>query len=194
MMVNPNMPEYPDSELLRMASRGDADSFGIFYDRYSTSIFNYLLRLTHEQGAAEELLQDVFLAVWQGAKRFRGDSSVKTWMFRIAHHRAVSWLRKNRGNRQPINFETEIPDSFAGGEVSPEMFSFQSWQVDQIIQALDQLTETHRAVIELTYIHEFSQKEIAQIMRCPTGTVKSRMSYALRHLNRILRQMGMDGK
>jgi RNA polymerase sigma-70 factor (ECF subfamily) len=193
-MANPNQSEYPDRELLRKASKGDADSFGNFYDRYSTTIFNYLLRLTHEQGAAEELLQDVFLAVWQGAKRFRGDSSIKTWIFRIAHHRAVSWLRKNRGDRQPLNIETEIPDYFAGDEVSPEMSSFQNWQVDQILQALDQLSEAHRAVIELTYLHEFSQKEIAQIMRCPTGTVKSRMNYALRHLNGILKQMGMDGK
>jgi RNA polymerase sigma-70 factor (ECF subfamily) len=193
-MANPNQSEYPDRELLRKASKGDADSFGNFYDRYSTTIFNYLLRLTHEQGAAEELLQDVFLAVWQGAKRFRGDSSIKTWIFRIAHHRAVSWLRKNRGDRQPLNIETEIPDYFAGDEVSPEMSSFQNWQTDQILQALDQLSEAHRAVIELTYLHEFSQKEIAQIMRCPTGTVKSRMNYALRHLNGILKQMGMDGK
>ena len=193
MTANPKKSENLDSDLLRKASQGDADSFGVFYDRYSSPVFNYLLRLIHEQSAAEELLQDVFFAAWQGARRFRGDSSVKTWIFRIAHHRAVSWLRKNPRNRQPLNLETELPESLRADEASPEIHSFQNWRTDQIIQALDQLSEVHRAVIELTFIHDFSQKEIAQIMRCPAGTVKSRMSYALQHLNGILRQMGMEG-
>lgn len=192
MMEKSNPSEIPDNELLRRSSNGDADSFGEFYDRYSTPIFNYILRLTHEKSAAEELLQEVFLAAWQGSKRFRGNSSVKTWIFRIAHNQAVSWLRKNRKDQQPIITESEIPDSITGGGASPEEFSFQNWQADQIFQALDQLSENHRAVIELTFIHEFTQKEIAQIMKCPTGTVKSRMSHALRRLNGILQQMGFE--
>ena len=192
MTANPKKSENPDSDLLRKASQGDADSFGIFYDRYSSPVFNYLLHLIHEQSAAEELLQDVFFAAWQAARRFRGDSSVKTWIFRIAHHRAVSWLRKNPQDRQILDFETEIQSAVQADEVSPEMTSLQNWRTGQIIQALDQLSEVHRAVIELTFIHDFSQKEIARIMRCPSGTVKSRMSYALSHLYGILRQMGVE--
>jgi len=184
--------ETTDLELLREFSKGNPDSFASIYDRYSTPIFNYLLRIIHDQGTAEELLQEVFLAVWQGVNQFQRRSSFKTWIFRIAHNQAVSWLRKNRKDLQPVISESEMLDSIPMGDTSPEEFSFQSWQADQIIQAMDQLSENHRAVLELTFIHEFTQKEIARIMKCPTGTVKSRMRHALRHLTGILRQMGFN--
>jgi len=184
-------PQTPDRDLLRKAAQGNDSAFGELYDRYNVPIYNYLLRLIHEQTASEDLLQEVFVAAWQGAGRFRGRSSVKTWLFRIAHNQAVSWLRRNTKEQPSPQTAVELPESAPGDETTPEAQIIASWQEGQIIEALDQLSEKHRAVVELTFVYDFSQREIADIMNCPTGTVKSRMSYALQRLNGIMQKMGV---
>src|SRR5512143_294699 len=83
-------------ELLRQVAAGDEAAFAELYDLYAPPVYNYLLRLVNEGAVAEEILQEVFLAMWQGAPRFREEAKVKTWLLRIAHHQAVSWLRRSR--------------------------------------------------------------------------------------------------
>ncbi len=87
-----------DGRLLQRVGKGDQVAFEQLYGRYSGQVYNYLWRLVHEQSVAEELLQESFLAIWKGAGRFRSQASVKTWIFRIAHNQAVSWLRKHAGD------------------------------------------------------------------------------------------------
>jgi len=171
-------------ELLKKASNGDEKAFRQLYQRYKTGIYNYILRLIHDESAAEELLQDVFLAVWQGAGKFRNQSSVKTWIFRIAHFQAVSWLRKNlkvkqiQENENGFEWKTTVP--------SPEETIIERREMERVLAALDRLSPNHRSVIQLTFVYGFSNREIAEIMKCPVGTVKSRMSFALKYLLAIL--------
>ncbi len=77
-------------------------------------------------------------------------------------------------------------------EWHPEAQSAQNWRAEQVWLALEKLSPTHRAVVELTYIHGFAYAEIAEILACPVGTVKSRMSYALRHLYGLLRALNVE--
>jgi RNA polymerase sigma-70 factor (ECF subfamily) len=171
-----------DVELLRQVAAGDEAAFAELYDQYAPPVYNYLLRLVNETAVSEEILQEVFLAVWQSAHRFRAEAQVKTWLLRIAHHQAVSWLRRTRAVPWP-NDELEVD---SGDHVEDHLA--QRWQIEQIRAALSQLTPNHRAVIELTFVQGLSYAEIADVMSCPIGTVKSRMSYALRHLNGLLRE------
>ncbi len=85
-----------DRLLLQAVAQGDENAIGELYQRYQAPLYNYLLRLMREPAGAEDLLQEIFIAVWQGAGRFRGEAKVKTWLFRIAHNQAVSWLRRLR--------------------------------------------------------------------------------------------------
>jgi RNA polymerase sigma-70 factor (ECF subfamily) len=169
-----------DIELLHQVAAGDEAAFAELYDLYAPPVYNYLLRLVNESAVAEEILQEVFLVMWQSAHRFRQEAKVKTWLLRIAHHQAVSWLRRTRAVLW-TNDELEADDH----EPIEEHLA-RSWQIDQIRAALAQLTSNHRAVIELTFVQGLSYAEIAEVMNCPIGTVKSRMSYALRHLNTLL--------
>jgi RNA polymerase sigma-70 factor, ECF subfamily len=169
-----------DVDLLRQMAAGDDAAFAELYDLYAPPVYNYLLRLINESAVAEEILQEVFLAMWRGAHRFRAEAKVKTWLLRIAHHQAVSWLRRERAVLWP-NDELE-----ADSAASIEEDLARSWQIDQVRGAFAQLSPKHRAVIELTFVHGLSYTEIAQVMNCPIGTVKSRMSYALRHMSSIL--------
>ncbi len=174
----------PDTELLRQVAAGDEAAFAELYDLYAPPIYNYLLRLVNEPAVAEEILQEVFLAMWQGAHRFREEAKVKTWLLRIAHHQAVSWLRRTRAALWPDD-ELEADDD------PIEEHLARSWQIDQVRAALVQLTPKHRAVIELTFVQGLSYAEIAEVMSCPIGTVKSRMSYALSRLNGLLSEATM---
>jgi len=170
----------PDMELLRQVAAGDETAFAELYDLYAPHVYNYALRLVNEPAVAEEILQEVFLAMWQGARHFREEAKVKTWLLRIAHHQAVSWLRHTRA-------VLWSDDEFEAIDHDPiEEHLARSWQIDQVRAALAQLTPKHRAVVELTFAQGLSYAEIAEVMSCPIGTVKSRMSYALSRLNRLL--------
>ena len=175
-----------DRFLLERTAGGDEDAFVELYQRHHRTIFNYLLRLVREVDFAEELLQEVFVAAWRGAGRFRGQAMVKTWLFRIAHNQAVSWLRRHK---KTISLQEDtVVDS---GEKDPEKLAEVALRADQVHLALDQLSPKHRAVVELAFVGSFSYAEIAQILDCPVGTVKSRMSYALRYLAGALIQLGL---
>ena len=174
-------PAIADIKLLENIIQGDEQSFKQLYNRYHLGVYNYILRLIHDEKEAEELLQEVFLAVWQSAKKFRQQSSVKTWIFRIAYFQSISWLRKNRES-QLLEDENAMPDL----GLSPEDKLIEKFENAQIIAALENLSPNHRSVIELTFVHGFSYKEISETMKCPVGTVKSRMSYALKYMGSYL--------
>ncbi len=191
-------PDLADAEvnernLLRQTARGDEVAFNELYQRYQRPLFNYLLRLVQEQEAAEELLQEVFVAVWTGAGRFEGRSKLRTWLYRIAHNQAISWLRRHLRTaeltRELVTLES-APETGAGGP-DPERQAIRSWQMDRILEAMAELSPHHRAVIELTFVQSFSYREIAEVLDCPVGTVKSRMSHAMRQLNRLLSREGV---
>ncbi len=168
-----------ERDLLRQIAQGDEQAFDRFYELYSEPVYHYALSLLRDRMAAEEILQEVFLAVWRGAHRFREEAQVKTWLLRIAHYQAVTWLRRNRSNTTLDEIE-DVPANFVADEL-PDSIDIQRVQI-----ALTRLTPKHRAVVELTFVYNLSYAEIAEVVNAPVGTVKSRMSYALRHLNQIL--------
>jgi RNA polymerase sigma-70 factor (ECF subfamily) len=110
-------------------------------------------------------------------------------MYSIAHHKAVSWLRKTRKDNRP----REVPLTYEHVQeyqtVDPEEVVLQNDRGDALQEALDYLTPKHRAVIELAYVHEFSYEEIARIVDCPLGTVKSRINYAAQQLGGVLKKL-----
>jgi RNA polymerase sigma-70 factor, ECF subfamily len=175
-----------DHQLLAQIARDDEAAFEELYQRYELPIYNYLLRLVCEKAIAEDLLQEVFMAVWRGAARFRGQSQVRTWLFHIAHNQAVSWLRSHRRN--------VAYDEAAGlqSKDNPEGEAMEHWRNDHLRRAVTLLTPDLRAVVELGFFNELSYTEIASVMSCPVGTVKSRMSHARRYLGEILKDIAVD--
>ncbi len=177
-----------DAELLKQIARGDEQAFEVLYRRHSTPLYNYLFRLMHHTTVAEDLLQEVFVIAWEKARSFRGDAQVKTWLFRIAHHQAISWLRREREVLTADNalFDQSVPPQ---GETQV----METWRAEQLGTALDKLSPDHRAVLELAYFYDMPHAEIAKIMDCPVGTVKSRLNYARRSLSFHLQVLGVKG-
>lgn len=176
-----------DQQLIRATANGSEAAFGQIYQKYHQPIYNYLLRITQDEAGADDILQEVFFAIWQGASKFKHLSSLKTWIYRIAYKQSISWLRKHQRKSNPMELD-EIVD----GSRTPEETAISSDQSTQLRKAMADLAPKHRAVLELAFIEEMSYSEIAEILNCPIGTVKSRMSYALRNLNHVMVKIGID--
>jgi len=122
------------------------------------------------------------VAAWKGAASFRGESRASTWLFGIAHHKALNELRR----KQPVTVDVEKAIEVAAAGEGPEEV-VQRRSVEQSVRgALQQLSPEHRAVVELTFYQGLSYEEIAGIMQCPVNTVKTRMFYARKKLQEVL--------
>lgn len=188
--------EEPDDELLICALAGGAIwAMDLLYQRYSGLLYSLAYRMVGDLRVAEDLLQEVFLAVWQHAPAYAPQSgSVSGWLTSIMRHRAIDHLRRVH-RRCPSNEvpweESEQDQSVASPDVWDE--AWRSMQSSLVRECLMRLLPEQRMVIELAYFEGRSQSEIASTCQVPLGTVKARMRLALRHLKRELEKRGMSG-
>ncbi len=177
----------PDARWIRRIAEGDRDAFEKLYGAYQKRLFRYFMRLVSAVEVAEELTNDVLVEVWKKAAEFRGLSKVSTWIFGIAHHKAMNELRA----RKPAPLEIAAAAHEADPGATPEENAAQGNLKEKIKRALLGLSAEHREVMELTFTQGLSYQEIAEIMQCPVNTVKTRMFYAKRQLQEILEKMGV---
>lgn len=163
-----------EAELLAEIARGDESALGELYEAYAPRLGRFFARLTLEPATAAELMNDVFLVIWQKAHGFRGDSRVSTWIIGIAYRKGLKALRARKFSETleaapPVDSNFHLIDSRR-----------------DLNRALATLSPEQRAVIELTYYFGYSYKEIAEQLDCPENTVKTRMHYARRKLRTLL--------
>lgn len=171
-----------DHCLLSRIARGEAQALHDLYAAYRTRLWSYLWPLLgRDAGWTEELVQDVFLAVWRSASTYRGQARVATWIFHIAHNLAVN-ARRDRSRR--LIAESLGGDDGEAAEAASSMPSPEAMVMDRLAldEALDALSAKHREVLDLAFVQGFTMDEIAAILDVPPGTVKSRISYARRAL------------
>ena len=133
--------------------------------------------MTRQPGAIEEVLDDTMLVVWHRAATFNGRSKVSTWIFAIAHRKALKALR-----RWDEPLEEACAETLVESAPGPEQQSADAQTRAILLRALGALSVEQRAVVELTYFHGLGYREIAQIVDCPVDTVKTRMFHARRRL------------
>lgn len=170
-----------DAELLLLERirRGDESSFEELYRAYHPRLTRFLTNLVRRPQLVEEVLNDTMMVVWERANSFNGDSKLSTWIFAIAYRKAMKGLRKQQDPIDDPDAENRIcPDP------DPEEVSGRDRRRKLLFRAMDDLSAAHRAVVELTYFHELNYEEIAGILDCPVGTVKTRMFHARRQLRR----------
>lgn len=162
-----------------------------FVKRFEKPIFRYVLRLVGED-EAEDITQDVFLKAIAGLPHFRGEASLETWLYRIATNTCRDHLRRRRWQRLLfIRKSNDVADPVIGSVAKPN--PIEESEIRSLIRAaLRELTPHHREVIVLRDIEGFSYEEIATIVGCPVGTVKSRLYHARAQLAKKLRAMGLE--
>ena len=181
------MREDDDSELIRRVAGKDRRAFETLYHRYVPRLHRYLSRQIQSPELTEEVLDDVMLVIWQSAARYNGASRVSTWIFGIAHHKALK-ARARLGSRAA---STPLSgDEVTSGE-GPEDVTMRGELDRQLARGLAKLSPEQRAVVELTFYHGSSYQEIAEITRVPLNTVKTRMFHARRRLAPLLAALGL---
>jgi RNA polymerase sigma-70 factor (ECF subfamily) len=177
-----------DEELVRQVAHGDERALSELYDRYSRVVYATGVRLLGDAQSAEELLQDAFLSVWQGAASFDPSRArFTTWLYHVAHNRAVDLARRRRSRPRSAG---EEPLQTVSGGPEPEA-SVDSWDV---ARALSRIPEEHREVLTLAYFEGLSQREISRRTGVPLGTIKSRTTAALKRLHRLLADPAAEKK
>jgi RNA polymerase sigma factor (sigma-70 family) len=183
-----------DEALLKAIAGGAVWAMESLYQRYSRSLYALVYRMIANQQVAEELLQDVFLAVWRSAASYSPHiSTVRNWLFSITHHRTIDYLRRLRCQstvQEVLLEEIELHESI----VSPDTWdeAWRSVKSSHVQAALMMIPPEQRMVIKLAYFQGYTHTEIAEGMHIPLGTVKGRMRLGLTHLKRVLIEMGMD--
>lgn len=163
---------------------GERDGLADFYRLYYPRLFRFAYRLTNSFGATEELVNDVMLAVWNGAASFRNKSKISTWVFGIAYRKCMSYLRRNQ--------ITTVPDISVENLADETSDSFDDMQWIQ--QGLEGLPAEQRICVLLVFYMGCSHAEVAEITDCKAETVKTRMFYARKKLRSIMPAMAQPGK
>ena len=170
-----------EAVLISRIAAEEVAAFEALYRLYFPRLTRFLRGVTRRSALADEVLDDTMLVVWRKAGTFDASSKVSTWLFAIAYRQALKALRR----ADCVLAYDEREDEAASRE-NPER-ELQLHQLHACLgEALDALPPPHRAVIELTYYHGHSCREIAEIMGCPVATVKTRMFHARRKLKGIL--------
>ena len=170
-----------DSQLLERIAARDLHAFEQLYRHYQPRLSRFLINIVNRPQVVEEVLDDTMMAVWNMAANFRGASKVSTWIFAIAYRQAV---------KARSRWDEPLPDlednDQASPEARPDELLHNSRSHDALVEAMNQLSSDHRAVVDLTYFHGLGYREIADIMGCPIDTVKTRMFHARRKLKRVI--------
>jgi len=170
-----------DAALLTRVVERDLRAFEKLYRLYHPRLTRFLFNMTRRPALVEEVLNDTMLLVWSRPDSFNGTSKLSSWIFGIAYRKALQAMR-----RQDVPVEDPRAEERASSDAGPEQRAGEDRSRRSLLGALEELSDDHRTVVELTYFQDFGYREIAEIMNCPVDTVKSRMFYARRHLGRLL--------
>ncbi len=190
-------PVEPDDKVLvHRCQAGDSDAFNELVVRYRNKAFMMVYGMVQNEQDAWDLAQDGFIKAWKSIHRFKGESSFYTWLYRIMTNVTIDSLR-----RKGIHGETEFDDRIAPSNVEPASRTTPSSDAlpyeklersdirKRINEAISRLSPEHRAVIVMKEMEDLQYSEIAEILECSIGTVMSRLFYARKKLQVLLKDV-----
>ena len=180
--------ELSDRALIQLMADGDTRALKLLYVRHHERLGRFVMRLTGNEAAAEEVVNEVFLAAWRHAQEFEGRSQVATWLMAIARFNTLSKLRRPS--------ETQLDEKAAAvieDRADTPAISFDKRERSDIMQrCLAKLTPIHRDVINLVYYQGKKVEEVAQFTGAPVNTIKTRMHHARLRMAELLAEAGVD--
>lgn len=177
-----------DEALIRAIGAGDQRAMHALYARHSVRVYRFVLRLTNNTSLAEDIVSEVFLDVYRGARGFMAKSQVSTWLLAIARYKALSAMRARLDEQLDDEMATAVADPADDAETIANKRDRSAIVED----CLSKLSPLHREVLDLVYYHEKSVDEVAQIVGAPANTVKTRMFYARKRMGNLLKAAGLD--
>jgi RNA polymerase sigma factor (sigma-70 family) len=182
-----------ESVLIGRCQGGDRQAFEALFHLYRDDVFRFSYLVVRDASLAQDVVQEAFLKVFRSIEKFQFRSSFKSWLYRVAVNEAITLLRRRKVKEDldPTPDSQRAQSAVGARDWQPEEAALESEERAALRSAIGQLDPVHRTVVVLKYFHEFSDTEIAAVIGCPAGTVKSRLHRArelLRHA--MARQMG----
>jgi len=184
-----------DQQLVERAQRGDKQAFGLLVSKYQRKLMRLLSRLVRDSAEVEDVAQETFIKAYRALPSFRGDSAFYTWLYRIGINTAKNFL-VSQGRRAPTStgFDSEEAETFEEGEQlrdnnTPERLMLSKQIAETVDAAMESLPEELRTAIMLRELEGMSYEEIANVMECPIGTVRSRIFRAREAISEKLRPL-----
>ncbi|CAB1369368.1 RNA polymerase sigma factor RpoE [Denitratisoma oestradiolicum] len=184
-----------DQALVERVQAGDKQAFGLLVTKYQRKLLRLVSRLVRDPGEAEDVTQEAFIKAYRALPSFRGDSAFYTWLYRIGVNTAKNWLA-SQGQRAKLTaqVDSEEAETFEGGGLlrdvnTPERVLMSKQIAETVNRAMDRLPDDLRSAIALREIDGMSYEEIAEIMDCPIGTVRSRIFRAREAIAKELRPL-----
>ena len=182
----------PEDELVRRARRGELTAYDELVRRYQERIYATIYHMTSNHEDANDLAQEAFIKAFHALKSFKGGSSFYTWVYRIAVNKTINFLKQRKNKAQlsldDLDFNAEHdPDLVALiSDKTPRRDINLAELQEKLNSAMQKLSEPHRLVVTLHDVQGLSHEEIARIMECNIGTVRSRLFYARQQLQAYL--------
>lgn len=184
-----------DRQLVERAQRGDKQAFNLLVEKYQRKLARLLSRFIRDPAEVEDVTQEAFIKAYRALPAFRGDSAFYTWLYRIGINTAKNYLMA-MGRRAPTSTEVEAEEAegFEEGEQlrdinTPESVLLSNEIAETVNATIEQLPEELRTAIQLREIEGKSYEEIAEQMKCPIGTVRSRIFRAREAIAEQLRPL-----
>ena len=184
-----------DQQLVELAQQGDKHAFELLVSKYQRKLGRLLSRFIRDAGEVEDVTQEAFIKAYRALPSFRGDSAFYTWLYRIGINTAKNYLAAS-GRRAPTstNYDSEEAEAFDEGDQlrdlnTPENLLMSKQIAQTVNQSMERLPEELRSAIMLREIEGMSYEDIAKIMDCPIGTVRSRIFRAREAIAEQLRPL-----
>lgn len=171
-----------DEQLVQKALKDDKKAWFCLLSRYEKAIFNYAVRMTGNTHDGSDLMQEIFISVFNSLSSYQGSGAFKSWLFRIAHYRCMDFFRRKKPDvslDEVVDLEQK-PELQSG--YTPEVSLQQNQSQLQIFALMQSLPVNQRVVVELKFFSQFTFDEIAQQLDMSSNTVKSRLYAALANL------------
>lgn len=183
----------PDEDLVRRTQDGDPSAYDELVKRYKERVYAVTYHMTSNHETANDLAQEAFIRGYKYIHKFKGDSSFYTWIYRIAVNHTINFLKRGRPKQETSLDDVDSgiyndPDFIAAtsGDEPTRAVELNELQV-ALNEAIQKLSEPHRVVVVLHDIEGIGHAEIAKMMKCSEGTVRSRLFYARQQLQKLLK-------
>jgi len=173
-----------DADLVRRLQADDLSALGILFDRYYVQIYRTALAISHEEAVAEDIAQDCFLRLHRYANRIDTRLPLVPWLYRMTVNLTYTWVSRHKKRR--VSLESVVDYLMSPARTAPDHQAEVAGVRDEVRQAIASLNFNQRVVVVLHYLNGLSLEDIAQILDCPVGTVKSRLYYARENLRHRL--------
>jgi RNA polymerase sigma-70 factor, ECF subfamily len=182
-----------DAELMLRVREGDDTSFALLLERHRGPVVHFLYRMVQNQPVSEELAQEVFLRVYRSRATYEPTAKFTTWLFRIATHLALNWIRDGKHEKRQESLDTDLPDGgerqVADRQHSIEQVMVYEVKLREVRDAIGALPEKQRAAVMMHKYQELEYSQIARALTCSESAVKSLLFRAYESLRARLAHM-----